>query len=307
MGKIILFYKYVYIQNPQALAAEQLSLCQDLGLLGRIIIAHEGINATLGGPKDAIERYKQTLLDYPLFRDVDIKEGDGEAAHFPRLKVMVKKEIVRFGVDPDLVSARDAGKYLSAQEVHALLEQSPEDMVVLDVRNNYESRVGAFKDAVLAPINHFRELPDYIDKNLEQFKDKQVVMYCTGGVRCERATAYLKKKKVAKEVYHIKGGIHRYAEAFPQGFFKGKNYVFDGRVTHQVTQDVLAHCEHCNISYDDYSNCVNAECNKQIIVCPTCIPMYHNTCSQHCLELVRTCKVNIRTLPHKILIRACTL
>ena len=163
--------------------------------------------------------------------------------------------------------------------------------------------MGHFKNALTPDINHFRELPEYIDKNLEQFKDKKVLMYCTGGVRCERATAYLKKKNVASQVYHIKGGIHRYVEAFPDGYFRGKNYVFDGRVTDPVTDDVLAYCEHCRIAYDEYSNCINAECNKQIIVCPPCTAVYHNTCSPTCLNLVTSSKVNIRTIPHKILIR----
>ena len=303
MGKIIIFYKYIDIKNPEALVKEQRSLCQSLDLKGRILIAHEGINATLGGPDEAIEQYKNNLRTHALLADVDIKETLGEADHFPKLKVIFKKEIVCLRLDPQEVNAKDAGEALTPQEVHALMEESPQDLVILDARNKYESRIGAFKNAITPDINNFRDFPEYIDRNLEQFKDKQVLMYCTAGVRCERATAYLKKKHVAKAVYQIKGGIHRYIEAFPDGFFRGKNYVFDGRVSHPVTHEVLAACEHCHIPYDDYSNCINAECNKQIIVCPACIEVYHNTCSQRCLDLVHASEVNIRTLPHKILIR----
>ncbi len=303
MGKIIIFYKYVDINNPHAVVEEQRALCEHLGLKGRVLIAHEGINGTLGGPDEALERYKEYLYSHPLFSGIDFKESIGEADHFPRLQVTAKKEIVCLRRDPQEVSAKDAGRHLSPEEVHALIKSAPQDLVILDTRNNYESRVGAFDNAITPDINYFRELPEYIDKNLDQFKDKQVLMYCTAGVRCERATAYLKKKNVAKEVYHIKGGIHRYIEAFPTGFFKGKNYVFDGRITQKVTDDILASCEHCQKKYDEYSNCINAECNKQIVVCPPCMDIYHNTCSTRCLELVRAHAVNIRTIPHKILIR----
>lgn len=301
MGKILLYYAYVEIENPESIAQEQRTLCQKLGLKGRILIAHEGINSTLGGSEEALSNYKEFMRSHPLFHDVDIKESDGEADHFPRLKVIVKKEIVNFGQTP---LSSSPGKYLSPEEAHELMKAAPENLLIFDARNTYESRVGLFENALTPSINYFRELPQYIDENLDLFKDKQVLMYCTGGIRCEKATAYLKMKKSAKEVYHIQGGIHRYVEAFPDGFFRGKNYVFDGRITQKITDDTLAHCEQCSRPYDEYSNCINAECNKQIIVCPDCIGIYHNTCGKNCSELVRERKVTIRTLPHKILIPA---
>lgn len=303
MGKILIYYKYIDIANPEALVKEQRDLCQLLGLKGRILIAHEGINATVGGTDEAAQKYKAYLATHTLFSDVDVKESDGEADHFPRLKVLVKKQIVNFGIFPELSIPRDAGRYLSPEEVHALLDEDPEDLVILDARNNYEWRVGRFDKALNPDINNFRDLPTYIDSHAEIFKGKRVLMYCTSGIRCEPATAYLNKKEVAKEIYHIKGGIQRYAEAFPDGHFRGKNYVFDGRVTQPITEDILASCDQCGCTYDDYSNCINAECNKQIIVCPPCIETYHNTCSERCKELVVEKRVNIRTLPHKILIQ----
>jgi len=303
MGKILIFYKYIPIENPEAIVEEQRALCQRLDLKGRILIAHEGINATLGGSEEAVEQYKRALRTNAFFSDADIKESTGEADHFPKLKVIFKKEIVCLRLNSQEANPKDAGPTLTPEQAHCLMQENPEDLVILDARNKYESRIGAFKNAITPDINNFRDFPAYIDQNLDLFKDKEVLMYCTAGVRCERASAYLKKKNIAKEVYHIQGGIHRYIEAYPEGFFRGKNYVFDGRVTHAVTDDILASCEHCKVPYDDYSNCINAECNKQIIVCPPCIEIYHNTCSQQCLDLVDTSQVNIRTLPHKILIR----
>ena len=304
MGKIVLYYKYIDLEDPERIVIEQRQLCEELGLKGRILIAHEGINGTVGGPTDAVERYISYLKQHPLFFDCDIKESEGETDHFPRLKVIFKKEIVNFGPQAREAKTSDAGTYLSPEEAHALMELNPADLVVFDARNDYESYIGTFKGALTPHINHFRDLPAYIDNNLEQFKDKQVLMYCTGGIRCERATAYLNMKKVARKVYHVKGGIHRYIEAFPDGFFRGNNYVFDGRITQAVTNDILGQCTHCSIPYDEYNNCINAECNKQIIVCSDCINTYHNTCSELCKELVQAAKVNIRTIPHKILIRA---
>ena len=300
MGKIVLFYKYITLTNPDEIAAWQRELCTQLGLKGRIIIAHEGINGTVGGPSHAIEQYKQAHYNYPLFSDIDFKESAGTADYFPRLSIKIKQEIVRLGIDPDSISARDAGEYLTPEQAHELIKHKPDNLVLLDTRNNYESRVGTYEDAVLPNTQSFRDFPAYIDSNLEKFQDKQVLMFCTGGVRCERASAYLKSKKVTQQVYHIKGGIHKYIEAYPNGFFKGKNYVFDDRVTTQVTNDILTHCEHCQKSYDEYTNCINAECNKQIIVCPDCITSYHRTCSTTCLELVQAGTVKIRTTYRKV-------
>ncbi len=304
MGKILLYYKYIDIQNPVQLMHEQRRLCESLGLKGRILLAHEGINGTLGGPLEAIESYKEHMYQHPLFHDIDFKESEGAADYFPRLQIKVKKEIVHLGLDPQKVRASQGGLHLSPEEAHALIGSESQNLVLLDTRNDYESRVGTFEHGKVPNIvpntKTFREFPEYIDQNLEQFKDKEVLMYCTGGVRCERASAYLKLKNVAKAVYQIKGGIHRYVEKFPDGYFRGKNYVFDGRVTTRINKDILSTCEHCHISYDEYTNCINAECNRQIIVCTTCIHIYHNTCSKQCLELVQQSKVNVRTVPHKV-------
>lgn len=299
MEKILLYYKYVDIQNPHAIMDWQRQLCQSLGLKGRILLAHEGINGTIGGKIESLEAYKKAMSEHPYFGDIDFKESEGGADHFPRLMIKVKNEVVRMGVDPSIVSHKDAGKHLTPEEVHQLLSNKPENLVILDGRNNYEARVGLFQDAIVPDIETFREFPGYIDENLEQFKDKQVLMYCTGGIRCERASAYLKSKNVTQEVYQVQGGIHRYIEKFPDGFFRGKNYVFDGRISMQANNDIIGCCDICAKPYDQYDNCINAQCNKLIIVCPDCTQTYQYTCSENCLKLVQNKLVNIRSIPAK--------
>jgi predicted sulfurtransferase len=300
MGKILLFYKYVGIDKPTDILSWQQELGKQLNLKGRVFIADEGINGTLGGTVDEIDCYKHAMLQHPLFFDIDFKEGEGSANHFPSLKIKIKKEIVRLGIDPKILSAQDAADALTPIEAHALIQSNSPDLIVLDTRNDYESCVGTFEKAVIPNTKTFREFPQYIDNNIELFKDKNVLLFCTGGVRCERASAYLKLKNVAKNIYHIRGGIHNYVKEFPNGYFKGKNYVFDGRISTKVTDDILAQCHYCFAPYDDYTNCINAACNRHIIVCPGCITKHHNTCSDACLELVQSCKVPIRTIPCKI-------
>jgi len=297
MSKVLLFYKYIYIPNPEELRTWHQNLCSSLQLTGRIILASEGINGTIAGATAQLEAYKKALDEHPLFSGIDFKESDGDASCFPRLNVVVKQEIVKLGIDPAQLSAHDGGIHLTPHEAHELLHNKTDNVLVFDVRNNYESRIGSFEGAVKAPINNFRDLPEYIDTTLEQFKDKDVLMYCTGGIRCERASAYLKSKNIANNVYQITGGIHTYAEQFPHGFFKGKNYVFDARISMPITADILTTCDFCTTPYDDYSNCINAHCNKQIIVCPPCITQHNNTCSTTCAEKVATKTVTIRNLP----------
>lgn len=300
MGKIVLFYKYVDIVYPEQIRKWQARLCKELALTGRVIIAHEGINATLGGTHQALGEYKKAVSEHILFGGIDFKESDGGSAYFPRLRVVVKQEITHLGLDPKMVTAHNGGIHLSPEKTHELIKNAPENLIIFDARNNYESRIGAFEHAIKPDIKNFRDLPKFIDENTDLFKDKEVLMYCTGGIRCERGSSYLKSKNLAKKVYQLEGGIHRYAEKFPDGFFKGKNYVFDGRIAAQVTQDILTTCDFCSIAYDDYTNCLNAECNKQHIACDTCIKKYGNCCSQNCLELVQNGKVVIRKLQKRV-------
>lgn len=296
---ILLFYAYVPIEYPKQVQKWQLRLCTELGLKGRIILAHEGINGTVSGLTEAVMTYQQAMLEHPLFAEIDFKQSDGSSQDFPRLRVVVKEEIVRMGISPNVVTAETSGRHLNPLEAHQLMAAQPHDLVILDGRNDYESRIGAFENAIKPAIENFRDFPDYIDNNADQFKDKTVLMYCTGGIRCERASAYLKSKGIAKEVLQITGGIHRYAEQFPNGFFKGKNYVFDSRVAMKVSDDILGQCDMCGIPSDEYSNCISTCCNKQVLSCPSCTKIFNNTCGQACFDLVNTGMVKTRVQPRK--------
>ena len=298
MGKILLFYHYITIDDPNALATWQRELCEKLDLHGRIIIAHEGINGTVGGSSESADAYIQAMQVNPLFRDVDFKESDGEKHDFPRLRVVVKEEIVHLGLDPTVLQAKDGGTHLSPEETHTLLQNKPDDLVVLDARNSYESAIGTFEGAIKPEINNFREFPDYVDEHLDDFKDKKVFMFCTGGIRCERASAYLKSKGI-NEVYQLSGGIHRYAEQYPNGFFRGKNYVFDRRVAIKINDDILSTCSVCAASCDTYINCSNASCNEHFICCERCRERLGNCCSQTCAHLLETGQVKPRPRQHE--------
>lgn len=284
MGCVLLFYKYVTIRYPVQMQKWQRRLCESLNLKGRIIIAHEGINGTLGGTAEETALYIEALKAHELFHDVDMKTSQGSAQDFPRLSVVVRPEIVHLGINDNQVSAEQAGCHVSPEEAHAMLSHKSDDLLVFDARNKYESDIGAFEGAIKPPLDNFRELPGYVDDNLEQFRDKTVLMYCTGGVRCERASAYLKQKEVAREVLQISGGIHRYVEAYPDGFFRGKNYVFDNRTALPVTHDTLGACVYCEKPCSDYSACSNSMCREQLLICTQQDSLH---ISQQCPQMCR--------------------
>lgn len=294
MHTIILFYKYIPIEYPKQIQKWLAQLCANFGFKGRIFIGHEGINATLGGVREHVERFKHIMSEHPLFGGIDFKESPGSADDFPRMQVKVRNEIVALGIAPETLTVADGGKHLTPAQTHELITQKPEDLIILDARNKAEWKIGAFEGAVKPDIDHFRELPAFIDAHADQFEGKQVLMYCTGGIRCERASAYVKKQTKANEVYQVEGGIHRYVEQFPDGYFRGKNYVFDGRVGVRVNDDILATCELCTAPCDDYANCRNAECNKHFICCDGCLKIYELTCSAQCKELVAAKAVRVR-------------
>lgn len=292
-GIILLFYNYTSIKHPTQIKKWLRILCQRLNLTGRILIGHEGINGTLGGTTEQTSAFKNEFLHHPLFAQTDMKESPGSAADFPRLSIKIKEEVVAMGVNPEEITAFDGGEHLDPDQTHAIISEK-KDLVILDARNNYESRIGLFQGAIAPDIDNFRQFPEYVDKNLETFKGKEVLMYCTGGIRCERATTYLKEKGVAKKVYQVKGGICRYVEKYPNGYFRGKNYVFDRRIAVRVNDDVLSNCDVCQQPSDTYTNCVNTLCNKQFIACHTCREALGFTCSTECREMIASGKAKER-------------
>lgn len=298
MKTIILFYKYVHIQYPHAIMKWQKELCASLNLKGRVLLAHEGINGTLGGDHEAIQAYKAAMDAHELFGQIDFKESLSIGDQFPRMRIVVKNEIVNTGLPAGVAPASQAGIRLPPAQAHALMQAKPENLVIIDCRNPYESAIGTVHGALRPDVPHFRDFPAYIDKNLDELKDKQILMYCTGGVRCERASAYIKSKNIAQEVYHIEGGIHRYVEQFPDGFFRGKNYVFDGRTATKVNDDILGKCYICKTPCDEYNNCLRAACNRHYICCNDCLQTYNYSCSITCADLI--INHNAHKRPHSL-------
>jgi len=299
MHTVILFYQYTHIAHPKRILKWQKKIGAELNLKGRVLIAHEGINGTLSGSKKSVDTYVQIMRTNEQFKGTDFKYSTADNDCFPRLQVTIKSEIVRLAVDQKDAPLEHGGTHLTPEQTHEILTNKPKGLVILDTRNQCESAIGTFQDAIKAPIDHFRDLPKYIDDTLDQFKDKPVLMFCTGGVRCERATAYLKKKNVAQEVYQVEGGIHRYAEKYPDGFFRGKNYVFDSRIALKVNDDILGSCLLCSKPCDEYTNCANALCNKHFISCTDCTALYNGSCSTVCKKLVAEKKVTRRPVLEK--------
>lgn len=275
-NEILLFYKYVDIKDPIELKRKQVELCQDLGLKGRIIVAKEGINGTLEGDADKTIAYRQHMLKDKRFKDIHWKTSPGDGSSFPKLSVKVRDEIVsgHFG-DEDVNPNKTTGKYITAEELHEWIHDGEKEFYIIDMRNDYEHKVGYFEGSILAPLKNFRDLPEKLEE-LAHLKDKTVVTVCTGGIRCEKASGFLVTHGF-KDVYQLFGGIHTYMEKYPNQDFKGKLYVFDGRVTMGFNTDSLEHevigtCDKCGEKADMYVDCAYLHCNKKrhFICCENC-------------------------------------
>ncbi|XP_068069521.2 thiosulfate sulfurtransferase/rhodanese-like domain-containing protein 2 isoform X2 [Danio rerio] len=295
-GVVLLFYCYCLLPDPQLISRWQQQLCTTLRLTGKVRVATEGINGTVGGTAAGAELYMQTMLRHPAFSSMqteDFKRSAGGAQCFSGLKVGVHREIVPMGVDPELVSYRSAGIHLEPQEFHRevqALVESPElqaDTILLDCRNFYESKIGQFSCCVAPDIRKFSYFPDYVDQNLDLFRDKRVLMYCTGGIRCERGSAYLRSKRVCKEVYQLKGGVHKYLEQFPDGFYRGKLFVFDERYAIAYNQDVISVCRYCSQPWDQYVRCSTGVCGQLLLSCVSCRVCGLTACCEECQESSR--------------------
>ncbi|KAM6105349.1 thiosulfate sulfurtransferase/rhodanese-like domain-containing protein 2 [Pterocles gutturalis] len=295
VGEVLLYYCYCEVKDPEKLCAWQKALCQHLHLTGKVRVASEGINGTVGGSKVATNLYIEVMLSQPLFKDIlcqdDFKSSAGGAHCFPDLRVGVFKEIVPMGIDPKIVSYKETGIHLSPQEFHREVEQylsqgsqGQGDTILLDCRNFYESKIGHFQGCLAPDIRKFSYFPSYIDENLELFKDKRVLMYCTGGIRCERGSAYLRSKAVCREVYQLKGGIHKYLEEFPDGFYRGKLFVFDDRYAICSNEDIVSACRYCGTLWDQYKLCSSQHCRQLVLTCPSCRNKGLTACCPVCQE-----------------------
>jgi UPF0176 protein len=272
--QIILFYKYVFIDNPMEIKAWQDEICGDLGLTGRCIIAIEGINATFEGTKGNIKKYIKELEKDERFKNIHFKLSVGTGSAFPKLSIKVRKEIVSLHLGTcDINPNEITGIHLKPEELHNWIKTGREFYIV-DMRNAYEHKVGYFENSILPPIENFRDLPKVIEQ-ISHLKSKTVLTVCTGGVRCEKASGFLVTEGFT-DVYQLDGGIVSYMEKYPNEDFKGKLYVFDGRVTMGFYTDDARHaivgkCDACGEQSENYVNCDNPVCHRHFINCVRCL------------------------------------
>ncbi|MGN7357873.1 oxygen-dependent tRNA uridine(34) hydroxylase TrhO [Paenibacillus sp. SAF-054] len=289
--RILLYYKFVHIPDPEQFTAEHLQYCKDLGVKGRILIASEGINGTLSGTVEQTEKYMNDMKANPLFADTVFKIDESEGHAFKKIFVRHKKELVTFRYEEELDPNVIGGKRLSPVEWHQMLQR--DDVVVIDGRNDYEYEIGHFRGAIRPDVGSFREFPEWIRNNMSEYKDKTVLTYCTGGIRCEKLTGFLIKEGF-QDVSQLEGGIVTYGkDPEVQGhLWDGKCYVFDERISvpiNRTEEDVIiAKCHHCGTTEDRYINCANPVCNKQHVCCTDCEEEHQSFCSDECREAVMT-------------------
>lgn len=270
--QILLYYKYVHIENPQEIMKWQRELCTRLGIRGRIIVATEGINGTLEGERAATEEYIAAMDAHPLFGAIHWKKSVGTGNDFPRLSIKVRPEIVSLHLgDEDFNPADFTANHLEPAELQEWYETGKEFYVV-DMRNDYELEVGKFDKTVFPGLQNFRDLSKKLD-TIADLKDKTVLTVCTGGVRCEKASGYLMKKGF-KNVHQLNGGMVNYMKQFPGKHFRGSLYTFDGRITMTYDKpeehDVIGRCRSCAAPSERYGNCACKGCNLHMIICEDC-------------------------------------
>jgi UPF0176 protein len=291
MQKILLYYKFAPIADPEAVRLWQRTLCEGLSLRGRILIATHGINGTVGGDIESLKAYVKATKSYAPFKGMTFKWSDGSREDFPRLSVRVRAEIVTFGTPSEIAVNEQGiiggGAHLKPEQVHKLVKERG-DVVFFDGRNAYEAQVGKFRNAVVPDTRTTRDfLHDLEGEKYNDIKNKPVVTYCTGGVRCE-VLSMLMKSRGFKEVYQIDGGIAKYGETYrDEGLWEGKLYVFDRRLVTQFSDKAkdIGHCIHCDAKTSNFINCGNMACNSLVLVCADC-SQKTTVCSAPCDKLL---------------------
>ncbi len=287
MQKIVLYYKFTPISDPEAVRLWQKALCERLDLKGRILISKHGINGTVGGHIDNVKAYVKETKSYGGFKNTTFKWSDGTGNDFPRLSIKVRDEIVSFGVGDELQvdehGVVGGGTHLKPQQVNDLVEKYGDDVVFFDGRNAYEAAVGRFKGAVVPDTRTSKDFVAELESGkYDDIKDKKVVTYCTGGIRCEILTPLMKNRGF-KEVYQMDGGIVKYGEQFKdEGLWEGSLYVFDDRMGIKFSDRAkdIGECIHCSAKTDNYENCANKACNDLVLICKACLTdpakLYHS-------------------------------
>lgn len=285
---VLLFYKFVDVPDAEQFAQDHLNYCRELGIKGRILIADEGINGTLSGTVQQAEQYMRDLRQNHLFADMVFKVDEADEHAFKKIFVRYKKELVTFRVEDELNPNILSGKRLSPKEFYEHLQR--DDVIVLDGRSGYEFDLGHFRNSIRPDVDSFREFPQWIRENMSEYKDKPILTYCTGGIRCEKLSGYMLKEGF-QEVYQLDGGIVTYGkDPEVQGrLFDGKCYVFDERISvpinHTDEAVVVGRCHHCGSPSDRYINCANDACHLQHICCEECEAAYDGHCSEECASL----------------------
>lgn len=283
----ISFYKYFNINDPQTFRDEMYVKFLELNVFGRIYIAQEGINAQISVPESNFEQFKETLYNFSTELDglrLNIAiDDDGKS--FWVLKMKVRSKIVADGIDDPNFNPSHIGTYLKADQVNEMMERG--DTIFVDMRNHYEYEVGHFENALEVPSDTFREQLPMAVEMLKDHRDKNIVMYCTGGIRCEKASAYLRHKGF-ENVYHVEGGVIEYARKAKQHElplkFIGKNFVFDERLGERITADIISNCHQCGKPCDTHTNCNNDGCHLLFIQCDECKAKYDGCCSENCVH-----------------------
>ena len=281
-------YRYAHVANSDFLRDHLFATWQPLGVLGRIYVSGEGINAQLSVPTERFEDFRSSLDAIDWLRGVRLNVAiEGDDKSFLKLIIKVRDKIVADGLDDDGFDVTDCGKHVSAQEFNTLAEQP--ETVVVDMRNHYESEVGHFRGAILPAAETFRDEIREVEDLLADRKDRNIVLYCTGGIRCEKASAYLKHKGFPN-VHQLEGGIIEYTrQVQKQGLdnrFRGVNFVFDERMAERVSEDVVAECHHCGTACDTMVNCANPACNVLMVQCQPCAESMAGTCGSECQDFL---------------------
>lgn len=283
------FYAYAKIEDPKKFRDDLFIAWNELDALGRTYVAKEGINAQMSVPAENLEVFRETLERYDFMKDIRLNVAVEQDDHsFLKLTVKVRDKIVADGLDDDTFDVTDIGVHLKAKEFNQILEDP--NTIVVDFRNHYESEIGHFKGAITPDVETFRESLPIINEQLKDYKeDKNLVMYCTGGIRCEKASAYFKHQGF-KNVFQLEGGIINYAKQIKEenleSKFIGKNFVFDHRLGERITDDIISQCHQCGKPCDNHTNCENEGCHLLFIQCDECKAIMENCCSTECQEII---------------------
>lgn len=296
------FYKYVKFEDPEAIREDLLERWGKLGCFGRIYVAKEGINAQMNVPTENFGQFEAYIKSTQWGRDIPFKIAveEGEAPSFYKLTIKVKKKIVADGLDDDTFDVTNTGEYLTAREMNDYIDDP--NAIVFDMRNGYEGEIGHFEGAIVPDVDTFREELELAPKILEEHKGKKVAIYCTGGIRCEKASAWLKHQGF-EDVKHLKGGVIDYKhqverEGLPNRF-KGKNFVFDERLGERIGDEVISYCHLCNKNKSDqHYHCKNQACHVLFLGCEECVEKKHGYCSYYCMMFDRLPKGMKKVFTH---------